>query len=46
MKNMITRNVPDGLHKSLKIWAAEAGKTLQGLVRDILEQAVKERQRT
>ncbi len=40
MKQIILRNVPDELHRQLKISAAETGNTLQGLIITILRKEV------
>jgi plasmid stability protein len=34
--NLLIRNLPDWVHRALKVEAAQTGKTLQGLVQEIL----------
>ncbi|MGD0883575.1 MAG: hypothetical protein ABSA46_01645 [Thermodesulfovibrionales bacterium] len=37
--NLIVRNLPDDVHRALKVRAAQIGSTLQDLIKDILTKA-------
>ena len=41
MKTTIVRNLPDELHKKLKVLAAQQGRPLQDLIVDLLAEAMK-----
>jgi len=35
-KNMFLRNIPQSVHRALKVRAAQEGKTMQGLILDLI----------
>lgn len=45
MPSITVRNVPDEIHRALRVRAAQHGRSAEAEIRDILEQAVKPEQR-
>lgn len=45
MSSITVRNVPDEVHRALRVRAAQHGRSTEAEIRDILEQAVKPNQR-
>ena len=41
MASITVRNVPDDVHRALRVRAAQHGRSAEAEIRDILEQAVK-----
>jgi len=41
MASITVRNVPDEVHRALRVLAAQHGRSAEAEIRDILEQAVK-----
>jgi antitoxin FitA len=41
MTSITVRNVPDEVHRALRVLAAQHGRSAEAEIRDILEQAVK-----
>lgn len=41
MASITVRNVPDDVHRALRVLAAQHGRSAEAEIRDILEQAVK-----
>lgn len=41
MASITVRNVPDEVHRALRVRAAQHGRSVEAEIRDILEQAVK-----
>jgi len=45
MASITIRNVPDDVHRALRVRAAQHGRSAEAEIRDILERAVKPKQR-
>ncbi|MDE1149161.1 MAG: Arc family DNA-binding protein [Azospirillaceae bacterium] len=45
MPSITVRNVPDEVHRALRVRAAQHGRSAEAEIRDILERAVKPEQR-
>ncbi|PPE66747.1 FitA-like ribbon-helix-helix domain-containing protein [Caldimonas caldifontis] len=45
MPSVTVRNVPEAVHRALRVRAAQHGRSAEAEIRDILEQAVKPAQR-
>lgn len=45
MPSITVRNVPDDVHRALRVRAAQHGRSAEAEIRDILEQAVKPERR-
>ena len=45
MPSMTTRNVPDEVHRAIRVRAAKHGRSLEAELRDILESAVRPQNR-
>lgn len=45
MRSITIRNVPDEVHRALRVKAAQHGRSAEAEIRDILEQAVKPEKR-
>jgi plasmid stability protein len=41
MRSITVRNVPDAVHRALRVRAAQHGRSAEAEIRDILERAVK-----
>ncbi len=45
MPSITVRNVPDDVHRALRVRAARHGRSAEAEIRDLLEQAVKQERR-